>query len=183
MRTHEIAWLAGLLEGEGCFIYTATPRIVLTMTDCDVVRHAARLLGKSAYRRHPPSAQKRGSKPFWIVEVSGRLAAQWMMTLVCLLGHRRQKRVRQCLRKWRRAKFAPKYRTHCPQGHRYSRTNTYRDPHRHCRQCHRDRERRRYRGKSRKIAAECDSGRPDGEGALESFMVYEPWPVSVGKRA
>jgi hypothetical protein len=29
----------------------------------------------------------------------------------------------------------------------------------------------------------CDSGRPEGEGALESYFVYEPWPISIGKRA
>lgn len=29
----------------------------------------------------------------------------------------------------------------------------------------------------------CDAGRPDGEGALESFFVWEPWPISEGRRA
>lgn len=48
----DFAWLAGLLEGEGCFTNSfqngnkeATPRIQLTMTDEDVVERAANLLG------------------------------------------------------------------------------------------------------------------------------------------
>jgi hypothetical protein len=51
MANEDIAWLAGLLEGEGCFTCSfqngnnfATPRIQLTMTDQDVVEKAARLL-------------------------------------------------------------------------------------------------------------------------------------------
>lgn len=47
----EIAWLAGILEGEGCFTNSfqngndySTPRLQLSMTDKDVVEKAAVLL-------------------------------------------------------------------------------------------------------------------------------------------
>ena len=35
----EIEWLAGLLEGEGCFSFDRRPVIQVQMTDEDVVRH------------------------------------------------------------------------------------------------------------------------------------------------
>lgn len=47
----EIAWLAGLLEGEGCFLYSKEAsgrgriRVVVRMTDRDVVERAAALMG------------------------------------------------------------------------------------------------------------------------------------------
>jgi hypothetical protein len=42
-----LAWLAGLLEGEGCFIIrdNGTMRITLDMTDEDVVRRAHKVSG------------------------------------------------------------------------------------------------------------------------------------------
>jgi hypothetical protein len=29
----------------------------------------------------------------------------------------------------------------------------------------------------------CDRGRPNADGALESFFIYEPWPIETGRRA
>lgn len=59
MTIAEIAWLGGLLEGEGCFISGSTsacPRIILQMSDKDVVDRVAAYLGcrvtvnRDAYR-------------------------------------------------------------------------------------------------------------------------------------
>ena len=45
MKTKELHWLAGLLEGEGCFTFnTYSPVIMLAMTDEDEVRRAATLM-------------------------------------------------------------------------------------------------------------------------------------------
>ena len=48
MNEIEVAWLAGLLEGEGCFHLRKEddrPLIKLNMTDRDVIERAARLMG------------------------------------------------------------------------------------------------------------------------------------------
>lgn len=58
-------------------------------------------------------------------------------------------RCRPCRNEWGRDQYegeAPGERTHCPQGHPYSGDNLHIRPNgnRHCRACHRERERRRY---------------------------------------
>ncbi len=45
MQTTEIAWLAGLLEGEGCFTRnTSSPKIAVRMTDLDTIERVADLM-------------------------------------------------------------------------------------------------------------------------------------------
>ena len=122
MRTRDIIYLAGLLEGEGCFRYESRrvgPSIVLGMTDKDVVEKAALLLGSGVVMRklHPDKLWK----PCYISKVHGRAAAGWMMTLYPLLGERRQAKIREVLTKW---KLDPPYvRAYRPQ-RRYEKNRT-----------------------------------------------------------
>lgn len=71
LKPTEVAWLAGLLEGEGSFTTRSNgttlnaagepkryPRIVLAMTDVDVVSKAARMMGSYAPKRHKASTNK-----------------------------------------------------------------------------------------------------------------------------
>ena len=99
---HDIIWLAGLLEGEGCFRTmsgSTTPRIDLGMTDHDVVAKAHRTLGE-----HGKVLKCIGvNKPVFKICLTGFHAAGWMMTLYPLLGGRRQKRIRSILKAWRKA--------------------------------------------------------------------------------
>jgi len=99
----DIRWLAGLLEGEGCFLYKSTPSIVLKMKDKDVVEHAANLLGGRGVRLGAPPV-----KPQWNQQYScavyGARAAGWMMTLYGLMGMRRKDKIREVLAKWKVAK-------------------------------------------------------------------------------
>lgn len=110
-----IAWLAGLLEGEGCFyagtrkVGDATYRRValqLLMTDLCPVKRAADLM------RVPWVKSKRitkGGKPLYRTNAHGRKAAQWMMTLYPLMGERRQAKIRECLDVWMKQKtYAPR---------------------------------------------------------------------------
>ena len=102
LSVKDIAWLAGLVEGEGCFTVDAKrpayPRFRLGMTDFDVVRSAAFLL-KSSIQNEPPSGL--GSKRIYILRLCGKRAAGLMMTLYPLLGARRKKRIRGILRDWK----------------------------------------------------------------------------------
>lgn len=103
--TRELAWLAGLLEGEGSFGLhrkkdqeRAYPIISLGMTDRDVVSQAAGLMGKGLTG---PYGGLQGHKPWWNLTIYGAKAVAWMMTLYVLLGERRQARIREVLKYWR----------------------------------------------------------------------------------
>lgn len=100
ISTKDIAWLAGLLEGEGCFRFDPKAHLViqLAMTDRDVVDRAAALLGGSVCEKKPREAHH---KMQYMVRVFGARAAGWMMTLWPFLGQRRRQKVGVCLSQWR----------------------------------------------------------------------------------
>ena len=105
IATQEIAWLAGLLEGEGSFLYTGgnNCQIKVSMTDRDVVAHAAALFGKNVYG--PYSSKGRlGKKPCYATYAISNYAAGWMMTLFSFMGQRRQEKIKAVLQLWRRAR-------------------------------------------------------------------------------
>lgn len=107
LSTKDIAWLAGLLEGEGCFRYRTTPMIQFAMTDKDVVGLAAGLLGAKSVRFRKQQAAH--WKPQYEVSIHGQRAAEWMMTLYPLMGERRQAKIREILAAWRLAPRVGKY--------------------------------------------------------------------------
>lgn len=111
----DLHWLAGLLEGEGCFGMTKQvsrngdrvymqPRIVLGMTDRDIVDRAHRMLGKDPRMNQnnvfvlPPTDK---NKAKYIISLGGPRAIAWMMTLYSLMGTRRRARIRGLLSDWR----------------------------------------------------------------------------------
>ncbi len=103
ISTKDIAWLAGLLEGEGCFRIRdgrTTPLILLGMTDSDVVDRAAALLGSHDLHVYESPV---GHKTQFRLRVGGRKAAAWMMTIYPLMGERRQAKIRETLATWRSA--------------------------------------------------------------------------------
>jgi hypothetical protein len=96
----QIAWLTGLLEGEGSFVMSCRAiTIALSMTDRDVVERAASLLGGRVY--DGSLGRLRGCrKPQFRTYLKGPGAAAWMMTMYAWLGERRRGQVRQALLKW-----------------------------------------------------------------------------------
>jgi hypothetical protein len=98
----DVAWLAGLLEGEGSFFVQKRPdrrrdqaRVYLAMTDEDVVRRAASLMGA-------PSVQRRVRredhwKDQYVAVVTGSKATAVMRSILPHLGERRAARVREIL--------------------------------------------------------------------------------------
>lgn len=107
-----LAWLAGLLEGEGSFLAgTAarrSPAIELEMADEQIVRRAARLLGVRVTSRiranRPNSAQS------FRFRVSGPRAAHLMWVLRPYLGRRRQRQIADAVTglTFRRAAYHPR---------------------------------------------------------------------------
>ena len=104
MKQRDLDWLAGLLEGEGCFGTTrnhvkghiyAYPQIQLRMCDQDIVLRAAQLLGVSyhGYARMPPRNR------YWQLSLTGGRATLMMQELEPLMGQRRSAKIRAILKR------------------------------------------------------------------------------------
>lgn len=98
MTEIELAWLAGLLEGEGWFGIDRTgkgrPAIKVNMTDQDVIERVADLLGGIKVGIQPAQGNW---KTQYVVRLKGERAASLMRTLQPLMGARRAERIREVL--------------------------------------------------------------------------------------
>jgi hypothetical protein len=92
-EARSLAWLSGLLEGEGTFgvnrysAELAYPLISVHMCDQGIVARAARLLGAVNVSRREP--EQEGWSPTYVASISGHRAAAWMRRLRERMGHRR----------------------------------------------------------------------------------------------
>lgn len=97
MNPIDLAWLAGLLEGEGSFMrpMPSAPRlpiIQLIMTDLDVMERAAGLMGSVVWRNNLSKRNPRW-KDAWQTRVKGTRARNLMIELRPLMGQRRQAQI------------------------------------------------------------------------------------------
>lgn len=100
----DIAWLAGLFEGEGSFGLEKgrNPRIQLASTDRDVVEKAACKLGLSVLGPYDNSKRLTpNTKPLWVISSGGATAAGLMMSIYPFMGLRRRERIKQVLTTWK----------------------------------------------------------------------------------
>lgn len=96
----DLYWLAGLLEGEGCFrLRKVSPVIQLHMTDKDIVDRVRNLMSPAStvgiFVRYG------AYKTVYSLNLYGATAASWMMTLYPLMGNRRQTIIREILTTWK----------------------------------------------------------------------------------
>ncbi len=94
----EIAWAAGLLEGEGCFHSTGgRPRVSVNMTDEDVLVRLKGVLGCG--RLSGPREVNPGYKPVWRYDLS-RMDQVYAVTaaLYSQLGERRKAQARDLIK-------------------------------------------------------------------------------------
>lgn len=91
----DVLWLAGILEGEGCFDLHRGKyaRVRLAMTDRDVVGRVATLLGASIRLSLKPAP----AKSTWHTEISGAKAAEVMRLLLPHMGARRSAKLAEVL--------------------------------------------------------------------------------------
>lgn len=101
-----LAWLAGLLEGEGAFLITRRPhatafRISANMTDGDVIRRVAEIAGCG--RIVGPVEQKNPKhKPFYRWNVDRRRDAYALcVALYPFMGQRRRARIKEIAEAYR----------------------------------------------------------------------------------
>lgn len=96
-----LAWLAGLLEGEGSFLFHRGKSLVIqmAMTDEDVVRRAHKIAGVGNV--HGPYS--RGDfKPQWVFKCSDSKQAYALMVAVLpWLGSRRRQTVIGLVKRWK----------------------------------------------------------------------------------
>ncbi len=107
MTDVELAWLAGLLEGEGTFSITyqngpnspRCPRIGLAMCDRDVVERAADLMGGKRVSDKPVKQTDKGNprKPQYAVALYTAQSIEMMKQLLPLMGERRSARIRELI--------------------------------------------------------------------------------------
>ena len=101
MTSTEVAWLAGLLEGEGYFAVQGSsigsPIIQLLMTDRDVVDRVA-----AVFQTNVNTVKRyEGRKQAYRVNAYGSRAAGLIMTIYPFLGARRRAKVKEVLAGWK----------------------------------------------------------------------------------
>jgi hypothetical protein len=91
MTPEQSAWLAGLLDGEGCFDAPRNnPRIRVKMSDHDVILRAADLMGAST---HVERAWREGYKDLMVAQITGDRAVSVMRSVLPWLSARRTAKV------------------------------------------------------------------------------------------
>lgn len=101
MTDQELGWVAGVLEGEGCFDYNRTPkypRVRAEMTDEDVIDRLHRLVGG---RKHAPKKRKGHWKQSYGLIVNGAEAVALMEAVLPLMGERRRAKIERLLTRHR----------------------------------------------------------------------------------
>lgn len=103
--SEEIAWLAGILDGEGSFLLNRSivggkvylyPKIIVGMTDLDVIERVADLFGTSVYE--PPKMKDR--KRLWRATIQGAGAVELMRLLRPWMSERRGEKIDELVAYW-----------------------------------------------------------------------------------
>lgn len=100
----EIAWVAGLMEGEGSFIATkyGSPFMTIQMNDKDVLEKLLTILGTA--KLYGPYRHRRGENydtPHYRVTAYSTAAIEWMMTIWPLMGTRRRAKIKGIIGAWK----------------------------------------------------------------------------------
>lgn len=101
----DIAWAAGLLEGEGSFFIreqgseTCRSRMTVKveMSDEDVIRRIAALFGRSSSNVTTFQPKKDGWSRTWSKQWNGTEAEKVMCAVLPYMGERRAAKIRECL--------------------------------------------------------------------------------------
>lgn len=101
----DIAWAAGLLEGEGSFIVRAVKAdgrrrrmsVSIEMSDEDVIERIAAVFGSSTSNVTTVQPRKDGWSRTWSKRWNGAEAEKVMRAVLPYMGERRAAKIRECL--------------------------------------------------------------------------------------
>lgn len=134
----QLAWAAGLIEGEGYLQLTPQNRdvgIAVTSIDLDVLQKLQAILGGSVCGPYDHGNPK--WKPFWRWQIGARPTVRSVLNLILpyLCSRRKAKAVE--LLAWIEENPRAQDRSHCKNGHDYANGNLYIAPSgtRNCRIC------------------------------------------------
>lgn len=104
----DVTYVAGLLEGEGCFQFSNSPTIRLSMTDKDIVTKARNLMkvDRIIYAHKSDSVSRNRWKQKYTLTLHGNIAIQWMMTIYSLMGERRKAKIKEIIYAWKQMKHS-----------------------------------------------------------------------------
>jgi hypothetical protein len=127
LATNDIYWLAGFLDGEGCFsMWGQTPNISVAQKEIWPLEKVHKLIGGKFYKFKNWGTNK---EIFYnSLHISGKRAIGLMMTLYSLLSPRRQAKIEEIIAKWKsipRRGETNRAKTHCKRGHEFTHENTY----------------------------------------------------------
>ena len=98
----DVLWLAGYLEGEGCFSIvnggTPSARITVSTTDLDVAIKVAKLLECTSVGTYSRKTAKQ--RPVYVTCLGGVEAITWMIRVYPFLGERRKSKILECINGW-----------------------------------------------------------------------------------
>jgi len=95
MKVEDLYWLAGILEGEGCFLLSIsgrryTPIISVHMTDEDIINRVSKLWDrKYVFQKR----QKEHYKDTYITKLKGKDAIELMKLIYPIMGKRRCEKI------------------------------------------------------------------------------------------
>ena len=106
MKIKDIAWLAGVMVGDGTISLTRNSTgIVIAMSDRDVIERVAEIIeGRvSVIRSHKKLPGREHHKTMYRTSRYGAHAVAWLMTMYPLLFGRKKARAREVIDVWKLA--------------------------------------------------------------------------------
>lgn len=120
----QLYWIAGFLEGEGCFYWDHSAFCIsANQVQVSVLKKLRGLVGGTFNIRRFTD----GRNQIGVWKLTGRAAVALSMTLYCLLSERRMEQIKKGLDVWRKSISMTdinRAKTHCPDGHPYNDQNT-----------------------------------------------------------
>lgn len=140
MDSIDCAWLAGILDGEGCFTYSnggKNPVVTVAMSDFDVIERVAAVTGVGTILEYKVAAGRKPMLRWWVGR--RRDVARVLLAIYPLMSERRQSRIAELV-----ASFDQTYSLddpRCRHGHQDWGVKPS-TGHRYCKACYREAHRR-----------------------------------------
>lgn len=147
LKELDVAWLAGIYEGEGSCAITSgrAIRVEIVMTDQDVMSRIHSLTGCGSLRSVAQRAEN--YKSAWRWSVGSGEAVDFLQAILPWLGERRSQRAQEAIANWHtNKKQSSPFDTECVNGHPYNMENNRRTKYGTCHLCNLEAS-KRYREK------------------------------------